>query len=88
MVGLIATVVDTLRCTHVNDSHIASREPEHLKGVKPFPDYDLVNFDQSSLLNELILKMGDCCPRENISAQWAKWTVIADLDSTLTRIRR
>jgi hypothetical protein len=31
-------------------------------------DPRLVNFDQSSLFNKLILKMEDCCPRENISA--------------------
>jgi len=56
----------------LNNSSIAPREPEYLEGVKPFLDYDLVNFDQFSWSNKLILTVEDCCPRENISAQWAK----------------
>jgi hypothetical protein len=57
----------------VNDEGIAPRKPEHLKGVKPFMDCDLVNFAQSSLPNELLLKMEDCCPqRQHTGASIAR----------------
>jgi hypothetical protein len=34
----------------------------------PIYGLHLVNFDQSFFPNNLILKVEDCCPRENISA--------------------